>query len=232
MSARRKALCTTEPAILNFTVQGQANSGTSGAPISSDSAANTTAEKTTLRRQLRHARRQLSRPQQRQHSRIICQRLCRLKSYRSARSIALYIANDGEVDTQPLISAALKDGKTVFLPIVGDNFSLNFQPYRQGHALRRNRYGISEPYIRRRKNISLREIDLVILPLVGFDANRHRLGMGGGYYDRALAFTKTSFASGPALIAIAHQLQLCSALKVEAWDVSLQQVITEKTSYR
>lgn len=134
--------------------------------------------------------------------------------------------------TELIIQDALRRGKKVFLPIVGNNFHLNFQRYQQGHPLRRNRYGIREPYIRTRRTTTLRHIDLVILPLVGFDANRHRLGMGGGYYDRALAFSKRNCGKKPTLIAIAHQLQHCTRLRAEPWDVTLDEIITEKSSYK
>jgi 5-formyltetrahydrofolate cyclo-ligase len=75
-------------------------------------------------------------------------------------------------------------------------------------------------------------LDLVFVPLVAFDKEGHRLGMGGGYYDRTFAFkTKHSHLKGPKLIGLAHDFQLQSQLPVMPWDIPLNAVITEAAIY-
>ncbi len=187
--------------------------------------------KATLRRSLRHARRNLSPSQHAINSRLACQRLLSSCHFKRAQSIAAYIANDGELDPKPIIKAALQQGKRVYLPIVQDNFQLNFQPFAPGNRLRRNRYGIKEPYIRNRRRSDLRSMDLIILPLVGFDAERNRIGMGGGYYDRALCWSKKTSRSKPVLIALAHEIQRQPQLVTDEWDIKIDKIISEKTVY-
>ncbi len=187
--------------------------------------------KTTLRRNLRHARRNLSPSQHAINSRLACQRLLASCHFKRARSIAVYIANDGELDPKPIVKACLQQGKRVYLPIVQDKFQLNFQPYERGNRLRRNRYGIKEPYIRNRRRNDLRCMDMIILPLVGFDLERNRIGMGGGYYDRALCWSKKTSRPKPVFIALAHEIQRQPQLATEDWDIKIDKIITEKTAY-
>ena len=69
-----------------------------------------------------------------------------------------------------------------------------------------------------------------MLPLVGFDANGHRLGMGGGWYDRSLAFRHAD-AAPPWLVGAAFETQRLDAIAAEAWDVRLDAVCTEAATY-
>ncbi|WP_159287438.1 5-formyltetrahydrofolate cyclo-ligase, partial [Klebsiella pneumoniae] len=103
--------------------------------------------------------------------------------------IALYLANDGELNTQPLIEWLWQQGKQVYLPVL--------HPFAKGHLLflhyhthtpmDKNRYGIAEPKLDQRLICPVRELDIIGTPLVAFDQSGQRLGMGGGYYDRTLA---------------------------------------------
>ena len=77
-----------------------------------------------------------------------------------------------------------------------------------------------------------KRLDLVFMPLVAFDKNSNRLGMGGGFYDRCFAFRNTTqqdnIRTRPLLIGCAHALQEMSSLKPEKWDVPLDGILTEK----
>lgn len=66
------------------------------------------------------------------------------------------------------------------------------------------------------------------LPLVAFDAKGRRLGMGGGFYDRAFAFKNKYKRLGPMLIGLAHSIQEVESLDVEHWDIPLDAIVTEK----
>ncbi|CAH0992873.1 5-formyltetrahydrofolate cyclo-ligase [Sinobacterium norvegicum] len=184
-----------------------------------------------LRQQLRRKRRQLSSNQQRIASRTVCHSIIKLKEFRRAQSIGLYLANDGEIDPWPLCQAALSAGKKVYLPIVGDNYTLSFHRYQRHQRLRRNRYNIQEPLRRTRRITSLKTLDLLIMPLVGFDRYRNRIGMGGGFYDRALSFKQRHKHKKPSLFAIAHQFQQCQPLSPQSWDVRVDKVISDKAMY-
>ena len=96
---------------------------------------------------------------------------------------------------------------------------------------RANRLGIQEPQGLR--TIAPRRLDLVLLPLVGFDARGVRLGAGGGYYDRAFAFRRWRRAwHAPRLIGIAYSFQQVDTLTPAAHDVLLAAVVTEKGMLR
>ena len=75
-------------------------------------------------------------------------------------------------------------------------------------------------------------IDLVLVPLVAFDPQRNRIGMGGGFYDRSFAFRKNPDQPRPVLIGVAHELQKVDLLEPEPWDVQLDMVVTDQAVYR
>lgn len=108
---------------------------------------------------------------------------------------------------------------------------MRFQLWRPSEALVRNRFGIPEPRADPRRVVALRRLDVVLVPLVGVDPRGQRLGMGGGYYDRALAHSRLSRQSPgvgrPVLIGVAFERQRVRALHVRRWDVPLDALVTE-----
>ena len=104
-----------------------------------------------------------------------------------------------------------------------------FAPYASEDTLKANRYGIPEPNCHANEWIEPHQLDLVLMPLVGFDSEGNRLGMGGGYYDRSFAFlTQPGSIQKPHLLGIAHELQRVDTLPHEAWDVPMNAVVTEQ----
>jgi 5-formyltetrahydrofolate cyclo-ligase len=145
--------------------------------------------------------------------------------FRRASHLALYLSHGSELDTTPLLRHCLAAGKAVYVPRVLDGHRLRFERYGEAVPLRRNRYGIREP-ARRGPLRGASRLDLVVLPLTAFDAQGHRLGAGGGYYDRAFALRR---GSRPRLVGYAHALQQAASLPAEPWDVRLDAVVTDKT---
>lgn len=143
-----------------------------------------------LRRKLRQTRRQLSPAQQRHAARRLYRQLSHHPLFRRARHIALYLPNDGEIDPRLLLRAAQRRGKATYLPVLNPwpRTRMVFQRIEPGERLRRNRFGIFEPVIRTARQRRVWALDLLLMPLVGFDGNGGRLGMGGGFYDRSLAY--------------------------------------------
>ncbi len=150
--------------------------------------------------------------------------------YRDARRIAVYLAVDGELDTEPLVLLARAAGKEVYLPVLppSNNRPLVFLPYAADTVLRPNRYRIPEPAPSAEAPLAPVELDLVLAPLVAFDARGERLGMGGGYYDRSFAFLQEARRPHPALIGYAYECQRVEMLESAAWDVPLMGVVTEQ----
>lgn len=175
-----------------------------------------------MRREMRMRRRSLSGARRQLATRAIVRRLCTLPAYRSARALALYWPADGEPDILALASQARARGKRVYLPVVGHGGCMDFAPWPDAAKLRRNRYGIPEPLGVHRLKAS--RLDLIIVPLVAFDAAGHRLGMGGGYYDRALRGGRRR----PFLVGAAFSLQQAPRVPHQPWDVPLHAVITER----
>ncbi|MBW6392891.1 5-formyltetrahydrofolate cyclo-ligase [Billgrantia antri] len=190
-----------------------------------------------LRQELRRRRRALSPRQRQQADRALCRRLRQLPEVRRARRVALYLPNDGEIDPRPLIPWLTRRGVRVYLPVLkplSDN-SLWFVHYHPGTPMRRNRFGIPEPHTRhgahRARRVATWALDLILLPLVGFDDRGQRMGMGGGFYDRSLAFTRRP-GPRPTLIGLAHECQRVDRLPVAPWDVPLDAIVSDRRLVR
>ena len=143
------------------------------------------------------------------------------------RRVAAYVAQDGELDPAPLVNRLLAAGKQVALPVIVGVRRLAFYRYHIDTPLVGNRYGIPEPDPIRTPAISTFSLDLVLVPLVGFDADGNRLGMGGGFYDTAFAHHQRSQTAGPCLLGFAHAQQQIDQLTSAAWDAPLDAVLTE-----
>ncbi len=186
--------------------------------------------RTELRKSLRQQRRELNHVQQIQHAKSLASHLCHSQLFRPAQHIALYLANDGEMDLQPVVQRIWAMGKQCYLPILsgGKDKQLWFAPYRRNSPLKLNHYGIPEPICHTKCWLNPQQLDLVLMPLVAFDDEGNRLGMGGGYYDRSFAFLNRSFGiKKPRLVGVAHELQHSQTLPYEKWDVPMNAVVTE-----
>jgi 5-formyltetrahydrofolate cyclo-ligase len=144
-----------------------------------------------------------------------------------AKSIACYLPNDGEVDTQKVIEYCWQRNISIVLPVIDPNRAghLLFLQHQAQWPLQQNKYGISEPTFAVDKIVELQDIDIIFTPLVAFDKQGNRLGMGGGYYDRTLA-TLDELCSRPYIMGLAHDCQLSEALPVQYWDIPLHSIIT------
>lgn len=194
-------------------------------------------DKRALRRSLRHQRQALSEHEQRLAAQRLCQRLKTLPEIRRARRLSLYLPVNGEIDPTPLIPWLRQRNVDIYLPVLRP-FSANhlwFVAYRSDTPMVKNRFGIWEPDVRfsaqRRNRLPAWALETLIVPLVGFDANANRMGMGGGFYDRSLAFMHRPGPS-PTLIGVAHACQQVASLPVEPWDVPLQVVVSDQGCVR
>lgn len=159
----------------------------SGAASLNDSSA---LSRPQLRRLLRKARRALNRAEQRQAAQGLYRQLAQNPLFRRARHVSLYLPMDGEIDPRLLLREAQRRGKKTYLPVLSawPRTKMVFQRVRPGERFRPNRFRIPEPRIDARKQRKIWALDLILMPLVGFDDKGGRLGMGGGFYDRSLAY--------------------------------------------
>ena len=190
-------------------------------------------ERRNLRYTLRQARRKLSEAQQARAADNLCELATNQDFYRKALQIAFYQSVDGEIDPTPLLKQALSEGKSCCLPTIPDKNSelISFARFNEDTVLRKNRWGIYEPAAAK-DTVSPTEFDLVFVPLVGFDADCFRLGMGKGFYDRTFSFKVLNRQNPPMLIGLAHKCQLTESLPLASWDVRLDAVITSEKIYR
>jgi 5-formyltetrahydrofolate cyclo-ligase len=191
-------------------------------------------DKQSLRQQIKSERRQLTRLKLKRRSLQLLRLTVNYKPFRQSRRIAFYFGVAGEMDPGPLLEAALQSGKTPYLPILR-SYPANrlwFAPYSNQSRLIPNRFGIPEPSNRYRQLTMPWSLDMVFVPLVAFDPQGHRLGMGGGYYDRTFAFKRLrTHLKGPKLIGLAHEFQYRPHLHSNPWDIPLDAVITESSLY-
>lgn len=181
-----------------------------------------------LRRDMRRRRRALSQAEQLAASHRFANRLSSSLIFRRARHIGLYLAADGELDPLPALLGADNARRTLYLPVLPKHADavLHFVRWTPGEPLIANRYGIGEPAIQGRRLTPLWRLDLLLLPLVAFDADGNRLGMGGGFYDRALAALPRQ-PKRPHLAGVAHHFQRTGKLPLAPWDQPLNEIITD-----
>lgn len=187
-----------------------------------------------LRRLLRQTRRALTPAQQREAARGLYRQLAQHPLFRRARHIALYLPNDGEIDPRLLLRAAQRRGKATYLPVLSPwpQTKMVFQRIRPGEKLRPNRFRILEPRMNIARQRKVWTLDLVLLPLVGFDDAGGRLGMGGGFYDRSLAYlARRRQWRKPTLLGLAHECQKVERLAQASWDVPLQGTVSDRHWY-
>jgi 5-formyltetrahydrofolate cyclo-ligase len=192
----------------------------------------------TTRREMREIRRSLSRHDQQRASLNLVHRFAREPLFWRSKRIAFYLAQDGEIDPITLMTRAVDYGKSCYLPRLKPDHGASsphqlwFYRFSPGDPLTTNRFGILEPLPDVAERLSPRALDLVLLPLVAFDASGNRLGMGLGYYDQTFAFTRERGCwRRPRLIGLAHQCQKSEGLRHQSWDVPLDGVATDQCLY-
>ena len=186
-----------------------------------------------IRLRINRLRKQLSVSQQSRFSQQAFHQLKHAFIFKQSHRIAFYLSNLGELDPSWLMSYAQKQGKSLYLPALHPTQTnrLVFIKATPNTKLVKNRYGILEPCVHLHAWCPAWKLDLVITPLVAFDLQGHRLGMGGGFYDRSFAFKKGRHHK-PTLIGLAYEFQQCSKLPSQDRDISLDWVVTPKRLIR
>lgn len=178
-----------------------------------------------IRDTVRQSRRELSAAQQEIFAYQAATRAMSHPRIKRAQRVAVFLSFDGELDTWPLIQALWRWEKQVYLPALHPFSSghLLFLRYDNHTELVRNRLNIMEPRLDVRRVSPPERLDVVLTPLVAFDASGQRLGMGGGFYDRTLQHWRQR---GPYPIGLAHDCQQVDLIPAESWDVPLPEIIT------
>ena len=186
------------------------------------------AQKEKLRKEALKRRDALPEEQREYKSRRIAETISKLPEFRAAQTVLLFASYSSEVDTWPLIRQALDAGKTVALPRVEeDRWVLSIRRVRDlGKDLQLSRWGIMEPE-EHCQLVELDKLDFVLVPGVAFDEQGRRLGYGGGFYDNLLR-SLPARDDGPALVAVAFEMQVVAKVPGDRSDVPIPLIVTEQ----
>jgi len=179
--------------------------------------------KKQLRQQIRSLRQQLSKDECLQAGQQLAQQFKQQFVDHDFQTIGIYLQNDNELDTSVLIEHFFQSNTQVYLPKVYEDGSnqLQFLHYYPHSKMQKNRFGIPEPITD--DEIDLQNVDLLLMPLTAFDLSGNRIGMGGGYYDRALSKLTNK---KPLLVGIAYDFQQVEECPIESFDQPLQMILT------
>lgn len=186
------------------------------------------AQRDALRKSARQRRAALDAATRRAAAHAVRDHLFELPAVRRARTVAAYLAHGSELDLGPTIAALQKSGTQIYLPrVLRSPDRLEFVRYEAGATLAANRHGILEPP-GSAPAVAARFLQVVLLPLVAFDAAGVRLGSGVGYYDRCFGFRLQRTAwHAPLLVGVGFACQVSPAIPRSAWDVPLDRIVTE-----
>ncbi|MGO1247910.1 MAG: 5-formyltetrahydrofolate cyclo-ligase [Oceanisphaera sp.] len=185
-----------------------------------------------IRQQVREARRCLSDAQQQAAAQEIVKHVASTPHLAKANKVALYLANDGELNPHPLIDWYWARRTQVYLPVLHP-FSagqLLFLRYTPDTPMVNNCFGINEPKLDIRLLTPKNDLDVIYTPLVAFDASGNRMGMGGGFYDRTLSAWRNRL--GPRPVGLAHNCQQLATVPTDHWDIPLPELITPSQHWR
>jgi 5-formyltetrahydrofolate cyclo-ligase len=181
----------------------------------------------SLRQPLRQKRRNICASERIILSKKLLNQVQKNIAFKTGQKVAIYLPNDGEINPK-YIQNFLKLLKiSVYLPILVGK-SLKFAKI--GYRFKKNKFGILEPISTPILNAN--QMNIIFMPLVGFDSNKNRIGMGGGFYDRTLAFKKNQQKfQQPKLYGLAFDCQQVEKLEQQDWDVPLDAIFTPTKIY-
>lgn len=136
-------------------------------------------------------------------------------------TLGSYVPTDGELDPRPVNDLVEAAGGAIYVPVCAEE-RLRFARYRTDSAMTLNRFSIPEPLDAER--VAAGDLEVIVVPLVAFDRHGHRLGMGGGWYDRT--FEAHGSTRRPLLIGFGHDEQELEELAPQSWDVTMDAIVT------
>jgi 5-formyltetrahydrofolate cyclo-ligase len=178
--------------------------------------------KRTLRRATLDARRAISTEDRLRYGVGFAERLAGMRVIPAeGGTVTAYLARDDEPDTAPLVAMLLSRGTTVLLPVLLPDRDLAWAPY-DAAALRTNELGISEPAVPLLGPDRIVEVDALVCPAVAADPTGHRLGRGGGSYDRVLH----RFARPESVVALVYDTEIVDTLPTGDHDERVGWLVT------
>jgi 5-formyltetrahydrofolate cyclo-ligase len=180
-----------------------------------------------LRTLLRAKRRAFGKTEHARRSKLAAAAITRSFKFRSGARVAMYLPFDRETATGVLLRAAARRGIRLYVPVIADRRHRRLRFHPLSDRTHPGAFGILVP-LRSGRWIAPRWFDLIVVPLVGVDATGRRLGVGGGYYDRALGFRRTRrHWKGPRVVGLAFDCQRVATAFADPWDLRLDSLATE-----
>lgn len=179
--------------------------------------------KQQVRLSCQNQRKQLSVAAKKTAEIAVCARIGALEAYRFAKRIALYRAVQDEINLDLLWPS---HNRTYYFPVMQEDKTLLFLPATSQTDFSQNKFGILEPHVSKTLAVTPSQIDMMVLPLIAFDEQGTRIGMGGGFYDRTLMRERPTL-----LVGVAYEFQRQAFIEPEPWDVPLNLIITEYHTY-
>ena len=159
-------------------------------------------------------------------SRRIAEQFLHSRYFLASNKIACYLSTWDEVDTSAIIERAWSAKKRVFLPVVSARGEMIFLETLPETEMTMNHFGLWQPVSG--KPIDASKLDVVVTPLVAFDSERNRIGMGGGFFDRTFSFLgNRSHWLRPKLIGIGFSCQRVEKIPSNPWDIRVFRIITD-----
>lgn len=179
-------------------------------------------DKKTIRKEMREKRNFLTTTDILLHSKQVTEQLIQSNIYRDCTHICVYEAFRNEVSCEYITTQALQDGKCVYLPVTDEaSKTMEFYQITEDTVYREGNYGIREPELNKNSK-TLQDKALVLMPGLAFDRDKHRLGYGGGYYDKYLSLHKEHITA-----ALCYNFQIVEELPCEEHDILPDYVVSE-----
>lgn len=187
-----------------------------------------TDQRTQTRKQLAERRRMLAPAERMNAARGLRESLEQLPDFLVDERIAGYWATDGELPLNLAIAPLNRRGQQYHLPVVRAERQLGFAAWHSDGPLQPNRYGIPEPVADADALLLPQQLDIVLVPLLGFDREGNRLGFGGGFYDASFSFLgENPRPAQPLLVGVGYAFQELPRIDTQPWDIRLDYVATD-----
>ncbi len=183
-------------------------------------------DKKILRKKMREIRDALTNEDMDACSRKIAEQLLQSSIYKECTHICVYEAFRNEVSCKYITNQAFQDGKYVYLPITDNTTkTMDFYQITEDTIYREGNYGIREPELNENSK-TLQQGALILMPGLAFDRNKHRIGYGGGYYDKYLSLHHKHITA-----ALCYNFQIVDELPCEEHDILPDYIVTESEMF-
>lgn len=183
--------------------------------------------KRKLRKEIREKRDSISIKDRKKRSKIIAEKFFDTVFYNYSNNILVYYPFGSEIDTTIIIRQALENNKRIILPKVYSRELKLYYVNKLSEQLERGKYGILEPISSFCRPAEIKDIDLAVVPGLGFDKDLNRLGYGKGFFDRLLTLIPEEVKK----IALCFDVQVVESIPVSEYDIKIDFLITESKTY-